>query len=160
MTLLKQLSVGRQVLLTFGTLCAILAAIGAWSFFGLLSIERYSQDQLSYAVNETELVAGAAQNVGLMQTVIFRHVLASDPAEIKIHDQMIHEIDTTNAAEIAAYQKYVNSEEEGQLYAQVLQTRKKYIELTEQLLELSRANLDAQAAKFAASNQIPAFEGY
>ena len=160
MSKLKQLSISTQVLLAFGTLCVILAAIGALLFFSLRSIQRSSQEKLSYVVNESELIAAAAQNVGLMQAMIFRHILASDPAEIKLHDQTIHEIDKTNAAQLSSYQKFVDTEEEGRLYARVLQVRKEYMELTEQLLALSRANRDAEAGEFAVSKQVPVYEEY
>ena len=80
----NKLSVGKQVLFMFGTLCAILVSIGGLFFFSLRSIERSSRGQLSYVVDETELVAAAAQDVGLMQAVIFRHILATDPIEIEL----------------------------------------------------------------------------
>ena len=160
MNKLKQLSVGKRVVFMFGTLCVILAAIGAWHFFSLRSIERSSQEKLSYVVDESELVAAASQNVGLMQAVISRNILTSDPAEIKLHDQAIHEIDKANAEEIAIYQRFVDTKEEGRLYARVQYARKEYMELTVQLLALGRANRDAEAREFAVSKQVPAYEEY
>ena len=77
----KKLSVGQQVLFMFGTLCAILTAIGAFFFLSLRSIDRSSHEQHSYVVNERQLVAAASQGGGLMQAVIFRHILASDPSK-------------------------------------------------------------------------------
>jgi hypothetical protein len=76
--------VGKQVLLMFGTLCAILAAIGALLFFSLRSIEGSSRENLSYVVNEAELAAAAAQNIGFMQALILRPILARDPGEIEL----------------------------------------------------------------------------
>ncbi|MEA3207359.1 MAG: hypothetical protein QOE70_416 [Chthoniobacter sp.] len=160
MNRLEQLSIGKQVVLAFGTLCAVLVLIGAFLFFSLRSIEHRCQQQLSYVVDESELVAAAGQNVGLMQAVIFRHILASNSAEIKLHDQTLHEIDEANGGKISAYQKFVDTEEEGRLYARVLQGRKKYMELTERLLVLSRVNRDAEAGEFAVGKQIPAYEEY
>jgi hypothetical protein len=80
----KKLSVGKQVLFMFGTLCAILVSIGGPLFLSLRSIERTSRENPSYAVNEAQLVAAAAQNIGLMQAVILRHILATDPIEIEL----------------------------------------------------------------------------
>lgn len=68
----------------FGTLCAILVAIGALFFFSLQTIERGNRENLSYVVDETELAQAAAQNTGLMQAVIFRHFFAADPSEIEL----------------------------------------------------------------------------
>jgi nitrate reductase gamma subunit len=79
----RQLPVSKQILLAFGTLCVTLAAIGALLFFILRSIERSSREQLTYFVDEAELVVAAA-HVGLMQAVIFRQILATDPIEIEL----------------------------------------------------------------------------
>ena len=80
----KKLSVGKQVLFMFGTLCAILAAIGALFFFSLRAIEGSSRKNLSYVVNEAELAAAAAQNIGFMQALISGDILAIDPGEIEL----------------------------------------------------------------------------
>jgi CHASE3 domain sensor protein len=79
-----KLSVGKQVLFMFGTLCAVLVAVGALSFLSLRTIERSSRENLSYVANEAQLAEAATQNVGLMQAVIFRHILATDPIEIEL----------------------------------------------------------------------------
>jgi PAS domain S-box-containing protein len=160
MNKIKQLPIGKQVLLVFGTLCAILFAVGALFFFSLRSIERTSRENLSYVVDETELAQAAAQNVGLMQAVIFRHILATDPDAMSLYDQTIHEIDKANAEKLAAYQKFVDTAEEARLYAIVLQARKQYLERTEEVLALSRANRNAEAGQVAASKQVPAYQEY
>ena len=144
----------------FGTLCAILLGVGALFFFSLRAIETSSRENLSYVVNEAELAAAAAQNIGVMQAVIFRHILATDPKEMKFHDQIIREIDKENAAKLAAYRKFVDTKEEARLYARVLNARKDYLQRTEEVLALSRANRNAEAGEFATSKQVPAFEEY
>jgi PAS domain S-box-containing protein len=156
----KQPSLGKQVLFMFGTLCAILLSIGALLFFSLRSIEHSSQEKLSYVVDEAQLVSAAAQNVGLMQAVIFRHVLATRPAEIRLHDQTIHQIDEANSETLAAYQKFVDTAEEQRLYFNLLQDRKEYMELTERVLALSRVNRNGEAADLTLSKQVAAYDEY
>jgi len=58
-----KLSVGKHVPLMFGTLCAILVAIGALFFFSRQTVERGNRESLSYVVAETELAQAAAQNI-------------------------------------------------------------------------------------------------
>src|ERR1043166_2372615 len=157
---LKQLRIGQQVLTMFGVLVAILGLIGAFLFFSLRSIQQNTREQLSYVVNEGQLGAAAGENIGPMQALIFRHILASSPHEQRLHEKAIQKIDQANAEGIATYQKYVDTQKEGQLYARILQTRKEYLELTEKLLELSRENRDAAANAFAISKQIPAYDPY
>jgi PAS domain S-box-containing protein len=160
MNKITQLSIGKQVLFMFGILCAILVAVGALLFFSLRSIDRSSEDQLSYVVTETELIAATAENLGLMQAVIFRHVLADDPDEISAHDQTIRALEGASSEKIAGYQNFIETEEEGRLYARMLEERKEYMQLTQQLLALSRANRDTEAAELATSKQVPAYEDY
>src|ERR1035438_3725262 len=78
MNKLKHLSVGTQVLFTFGTLCAILLIIGGLFFFSLRSIERSNQLQQSRALNKLALIDDTAQDVGQLQAEALRQVLASD----------------------------------------------------------------------------------
>ena len=144
----------------FGMLCAILAAIGALFFFSLRAIESSSRENLSYVVDEAELAAAAAQNIGFMQSLIFRHILTSDPEEMSVHGQIIHEIQKENAEKIAAYEKFVDTPEEARLYARVLDARKIYWERTEELLALSRGNRNAEAVEFATAKQVPAYREY
>ena len=154
---LKQLSVGRQVLFTFGTLCAILLVIGALFFFSLRSIERSNQRQLR-ATGELALIDDTAQDIGEMQAEVLRQLLASDIVEIKQLDQNIHEIEQINAKELADYQKFVDTKEEKQLYDKVMQARKSYWEHTQPVLALVLTNLDAEATKFIISTQAPAYD--
>lgn len=65
----------------FGTLCVVLAGIGALFYSSLRTIEGTSRRNLSYVVNEPKRAAAAVQNIGLLQPVILRHILATDPIE-------------------------------------------------------------------------------
>ena len=144
----------------FGTLCAVLVAIGALFFFSLRAIENSSRENLSYVVNEAELAAAAAQNIGFMQALIFRHILAVDAGEMGTQSQVIHEIDKENAEKLAAYQKFVDTPEEARLYALILKARTNYLETTEEVLALDRDNHHAEALQFANAKQIPAYREY
>lgn len=79
-----KLSVGKKVLFMFETLCAVLVALGSLSFLSLRTIERSSREDRSYVVNEAQLAEAAAQNVGLMQAVIFRRIVATNLIEIEL----------------------------------------------------------------------------
>src|ERR1700722_19259203 len=159
MNKLKQVSAGRQVLFTFGTLCAILLIVGGLLFFSLRSIEHSNQVQLR-AMNELALIDDTAQDVGQMQAEVLRQVLASDTVEIKRLDQTVRDIEQTNAKELAAYQKFVDTEKERQLYKRVMQAQNMYWERTQPVLALGRANMDDEATEFINSKQAPAYDEY
>ena len=160
MNKLKPLSVGKQVLFTFGTLCAILLIIGGLVFFSLRSIERGNQLQQSRALNKLALIDDTAQDVGQMQAEALRQVLASDMGEIKRLDQGVRDIEKINARELADYQKLVDTEKEKKLYDRVMQARKAYWEQTQPVLALGLSNRDAEATELIISKQAPAYDEY
>src|SRR5476649_311293 len=121
-----QLSVGKQVMLIFGLICAILVAIGMFLFFSLRTIERSNQVQQSRALNKLALIDDTAQDIGQMQAEVLREVMASDPGEIKGLDQTVRDIEKTNAKELADYQKFADTGKEKQLYDKLMQARKTF----------------------------------
>jgi PAS domain S-box-containing protein len=160
MNKLKPLSVGKRVLFTFGTLCAILLIVGGLFFFSLRSIERGNQQQQSRALNKLALIDDTAQDVGQMQAEALRQVLASDMGEIKRLDQTVRDIEKINARELADYQKLVDTEKEKKLYDRVMQARKAYWEQTQPVLALGLSKRDAEATELIISKQAPAYDEY
>ncbi len=160
MNKLRQLPIGTQVLLTFGTLSAILVIIGALLFFSLRSIESRIRLQQSRALDKLALIDDTAQDVGQMQTEAVREVLASTTGEIKRLEKSVRDIEQINAKELADYQKLVDTDKERQLYDRVMQARKVYWEQTQPLLALGLANRDAEAIEFIISKQAPAYDEY
>jgi two-component system cell cycle sensor histidine kinase/response regulator CckA len=158
MNKLKHLSVGTQVLFTFGTLCAILLIIGGLFFFSLRSIERSNQLQQSRALNKLALIDDTAQDVGQMQAEALRQVLASDIGEIRRLDKSVRDIEQINAKELAVYQKFAETEKEKQLYERVMQARKAYWKQTQPVLALGLANRDAEATELIISKQAPTYD--
>lgn len=157
---LKRLSCGRQVFLTFGALCAILLIVGGLLFFSLRYIERNNQLQQSHALNKLALIDNVVQDAVQMQTGVLRQVLASDPMEIESLDQVVRDIDVTNAWKLANYQDLVDTEKERKLYDQVIQARKAYWKQTQPVLALGLVNRDAEATESFIAKQVPAQEDY
>jgi PAS domain S-box-containing protein len=160
MNKLKQLSVGKQVVFAFGTLCAILLVIGGLFFFSLRAIERSSEVQQARALNKLALIDDTAQDVGQLQAAVLRQILASDAGEIKSLDKTVHDIEKINAQELADYQKFADTDKEKQLYDKVMQTRKAYWELTQPVLAFGRDNRDAEAIKLFNERQAPAYDEF
>jgi len=154
----KRLSSIHQLLFTFGTLCAILLVIGGLLFFGLRSIEQRNQLQQSRALNKLALIDDTAQDIGQMQAGVLRQVIATDPSEIKSLDQTVRDTEKINAKELTDYQKFMDTEEEKQLYDKVMQARKAYWEQTQPVLALGLVNRDAQATQLINSKQGPAYD--
>ena len=160
MNKLRQLPIGTQVLLTFGTLSAILVIIGALLFLSLRSIESRIRLQQSRALDKLALIDDTAQDVGQMQAEALREVLTSDIGEIKRLEKSVRDIEQINAKELTDYQKLVDTDKERQLYDRVMQARKVYWEQTQPLLALGLANRDTEAIEFIISKQAPAYDEY
>jgi len=156
---LKQLSVDRQVLFTFGTLCAILLIIGGLFFFSLRSIESNNQLQ-SRALNLLASIDSTAQDVEHMQAEVLRQLLANNIQEIERLDQSVRDLEKINGRKLAGYQEFLDTEKERQLLDRVTQTRKAYWEQTQPVLALGLTNRDAEATELIISKQAPAYDEY
>ncbi len=160
MNKLKPLSAGKQVMLIFGLICLILAAIGLFLFFSLQTIERHNQQLQTQMLVATKISNDLSRNLSLEQIEIFLHVQTDDGEEMKRHDQIIFSMKEADARRWNDYGKIVGTETETRLYARALQARKEYWAQTEPLLALSRARQNMQAREFAFSRQGPAYEAY
>ena len=87
---LKHLSVDKQVLFVFGTLCAILLVIGGLYFFSLRAIERSNQRQM-LALKISAEINDAAQDLERMQAGVLRQLLAADFGEMRLLDRTVRE---------------------------------------------------------------------
>jgi PAS domain S-box-containing protein len=155
---MKLPSIGQQVMLIFGAICAILAVIGGLFFFGLRSIAYNNQVHQSHALNKLALIDDTAQDIGQMQAGVLRQILASDPAEIKNLGQAVLDTEKINFKELTDYQKFVDTEREKQLYDRVMQARKAYWEVTQPVLAFGLTNRDAEAAMLIRSKQGAAYD--
>src|ERR1700692_2094783 len=97
---LKNLSVGTQVMVTVGTLCALLLIIGALSFFSLRSIER-GNDQQARTMRTLAVIDDTVQDVELMQASALRQLLASESGQIARLDKNVRDLETGVIAKLA-----------------------------------------------------------
>ena len=156
----NQLAVGKQVMLIFGLICAILVAIGMFLFFSLRSIDRKTEVLDNQILNELTLNNDIAGNLRLEQNEIFQYLREPDSTGWKHHEMIISDLEKTNAGKWNNYGKLVDNETEVKLYATALGDRKRYLEATDTLLTLKRANKQVEARDFALAVQSPAYEEY
>jgi len=155
-----QSSVGRQLLFVFEALCLVLVLIGALFFFSLRAIEHRRQTQQARAHEKWEVMDKLPRNVGLRQAEVFHHVLETNVEEMARHDQIIRELDEASARILSDFEMLLDGEKERHLFARLMQARKVYMERTEELLVLSRANRDAEKTSAALTKQSPAYFEY
>lgn len=155
---IRQLPMGRRVLFTFGLLCSILLVIGSLLFFSLRAIERENALQQTRALDKLALIDDTAQDIGQMQAEVLRQIVALDPAEIKRLDVEILGTEKTNSMEMVDYVKFVDTEKEKRLYAEVMAARAAYWKETQPVMAMARQNRDAEAEKTVISTQAPAYD--
>jgi PAS domain S-box-containing protein len=141
-------------------LCAILTAIGGVFFFSLRSIEKLNGAERSVALGEIAVLHRIGKNVGLRQVEVFRHLAATSPDEKERHEQVIAHVVETNTKSLGDYGGAIDNEAEKRLFAELLEAREAYADRTEQLLALSRARRNAEAATFVVATQIPTYDRY
>src|SRR5690242_13729741 len=117
MNKIRQLSVGNQVMLIFGLICALLVAVGLFLFFSLRTIERNNEKLQSQMLHEWKISNDLSRDLSMTQIEIFQHVQTQDSEEMKIHDRNISSIEAEDGARLDAYGKLVDNELETHLYA-------------------------------------------
>ena len=138
----------------------MLVLIGALFFFSLRAIEQRRQTQQARAHQKWEVMDKLPRNVGLRQAEVFHHVLETNVEEMARHDQIIRELDEASARILSDFEMLLDDEKERHLFARLVQARKVYMERTEELLVLSRANRDAEKTRVALTKQSPAYFEY
>ena len=156
----KHLSVGAQVLLIFGLICAILVAIGVFLFLSLRTIEQKNNLLEGQILNEWTLNNDIAGNARLEQNEITQYMRELDSAQWNRHEMIISSLEKTSSARWNDYGKLVDNETEAKMYATALADRKKYLEATDTLLALLRANKLTEARDFSVATQASAYEEY
>jgi PAS domain S-box-containing protein len=155
---LKQMPAGELLLFTFGTQFAILLIVGGFFFFSLRSIEQSNRLQQSRTWIKMDLLDDTESSVEQMQAEMLRQVLTTDAGEMKRLDQIVRNLDNSNAADFANYQKYVATQKERQLYGRVMRTRRLYWEQTDAVLGFCLANRVTEATELILSKQAPAYD--
>jgi PAS domain S-box-containing protein len=155
---LQKLGVGQKVLLTFGTLGAILLGVGALFFFSLRAIERRNGVQQKDALTCLAMIDDTAQDIGQIQAKVLQEVLASAPADIEAQEAAVYADEQVNVQELIAYQKYIVSAEGKRLYARVMQAQAAYWVETGPVLAFGRDNWDAEAIRLINTRQARAYD--
>jgi PAS domain S-box-containing protein len=156
----KQLSIVKEVLFVLGALCLALVFIGTLFFFSLRAIEHRRQTEQARAHQKWEVLDELPRNVGLRQAEVFHHVIEANVDEIARYDQLIRGLDEASARILSDFEMLLDDEKERHLFAGLLHAREVYIEETEKLLVLSRANQPVEVMKVALAKQSPAFFEY
>ena len=152
-------SVPGKIFFSFGSLCAILLAIGGLFFFSLRDIEQLNEAEAKATHETIEVSYRLIRNAGLRQTEIFQCVAAMDPVEREEHEQAVNRLEKSEAERLQAYVETMDNELERQLFAEVLRANHAYTEKSDELLALNRTPRKAEAI-FALTTQIATYDRY
>ena len=153
-------SVSAKIFLSFGSLCAILVAIGGHNFFSLRGIEQLSEAERQSTRQHIEAPDRLIRNAGLRQTEIFQCVAAKNPVEREEHEQVVARLAKSDAEVLRIYAGMAANDAERRLLAEVQRTSHAYSEKSDQLLALNRSARTAEAAVFALTVQLVTYDRY
>jgi len=156
----KTLLMGKEVFLVLGALCLVLVLLATLFFFSLRAIEHQRETQQARAHQKWEVIDKLPRNEGLRQAEVFHHVLETNVEEMARHDQIIRELDEGSARILSDFEVLLDDEKERYLFTRLVEARKVYVERTEELLILSRANLATEKTRVALTKQSPAYFKY
>ncbi len=153
-------SVPGKIFLSFGSLCAILLAIGGLFFFSLRGIERLNEAERQSTHEAIEVPYRLIRNAGLRETEIFQCIAAMNPVEREEHEEVLARLEKSGTGGLQAYAGIADNEVERDLFAEVLRTSRAYTEKSDELLALNRTPRKAEAAIFALTTQIATYDRY
>ncbi|MBA3960741.1 MAG: PAS domain S-box protein [Chthoniobacterales bacterium] len=155
----KSFRLASKLLLCFGLICGTFLGIGGIFFFSLRSIEKLNTAERSSALGEISELYLVGKNLGQIQAEVVRHVVASAPAELKQHEELIAQLTQANERIVSGWTGPAESGE-GRLYANVKEAEVIFTRRTQELLALSRVDQTDGPAAIALRMQAPAYNAF
>jgi signal transduction histidine kinase len=149
---------GKQLLVSFAALWAILLIIAGFSFLGLRPVELKDQAERARIGEKMEWLLGTQTKVEQLQTEVIRQVLNPYAKALGNLDHLIGFIGQSDAGAVDAYQAFAAQAKEKQLYKRIFEARTVYLEQTESVLQFCRDNRTSEATWLILSKQAPAYE--
>ncbi len=153
-------SVGGRLILSFGLICALLAALGASFFFSLGSIRQLYEKERASSQRDVGNLQLINKHVDLQQAQILHQMVETDAAAWENYEKAIARLGAANAKGLEDYRRFMETKEVSELYAVVRDALQVYNSRTAQLLDLSRQRKTSEATAFAIETQVSAYDQY
>lgn len=134
----KNLKISTRMLGTFGLLVLLLLAVVAAALVQLRSMRTSMEVITGNAMPSVEVINQIGTDVVRTRLLEVRHVNNDDVAYKTDSEKQLEQLQRRLAERKKAYEPLLSSDEERRLYAQLLQERERYQQLSQQVLALSR----------------------
>ncbi|MBU2444327.1 MAG: PAS domain S-box protein [Bacteroidetes bacterium] len=158
--IISKFSLSTKVIVTFSVFVLILIVL---TIINVSNIGRFEEN--NYIVNHhtiPKLIAleEISNNLGLIEVLVNRHVLTSNLERMNEYESSIRKAISENANKIKHYKNLIKNPEESYLFTEFLSQRKKFLDLTEDRIQINRQNLDKKAKEFIKTKNFPEYEQY
>ncbi|MCG8987077.1 methyl-accepting chemotaxis protein [Delftia acidovorans] len=134
----KNLKISTRMLGTFGLLVLLLLAVVAAALVQLRSMRASMEVITGNAMPSVEVINQIGTDVVRTRLLEVRHVNNDDAAYKTDSEKQLEQLQRRLAERKKAYEPLLSSDEERRLYAQLVQERERYQQLSQQVLALSR----------------------
>lgn len=152
-------TLSRRLLVSFGSLVAIVALLTATLLYALRSLHRGMTGITGVNLPALTASSEALENALNYRVLTLRHLVTQDPAEWKSIDEACDALATQTLEDLASYDRYVTTPDGQALLDKVAPAFESYREVARQMRQLNAAG-DAAAAALAGSQAASAFTAY
>ena len=157
---MKNWTIGKRITVGFAVILLITALIGTFSYSRLILIQKNSTSLTTDSLPSIIILGDARAKTFERYSLLEKHILAEDPAEIAALEKKGSEISAENSKLMDAYKATIYSPEDSALYDADVAARDAYKKTLEGVLSLSRANKNQEAFALLKSSVDPAFQKY
>ena len=154
---MKNWTIGKRIIFGFISVIFVTLAIGVFSYSRLSVIKAHSDKIVTDSLPGVMYLGDLLQNLQENYAYVEKHILTTNDALIATIDKDIRENRETNALTLTLYESSIVEAQDRELWNADQQAVEAYDKTLEEVLVLSRSNLNAQAFTLLVAKVDPAF---
>ncbi|MGC4072849.1 MAG: methyl-accepting chemotaxis protein [Nibricoccus sp.] len=154
---MKKWTIRRRILTGFSLVILLTCALAATGIYFLREIKADSTEIVTGDIPGLVLASQILNNTGDIQLELARHRLALTQEQMADHEARIKAIAEVNEKAIKQYEALIIGDVEENLFKELRQAQRAYIEARGPMLELSRANKTEEQIQYNKETLSPAF---
>ena len=127
-------ALSNKLILSFASICALLATISGFIYFSVHSLELLDRRETFSALDEVGVLRAIEKDADLLQAEVFRSLTETSPTEKRTHSDIIERIEKKNSARLNHYASGSLNDEKRHLNEELREKRAHFFALTQELL--------------------------
>src|SRR5450830_1689375 len=145
MMFFKNLKISAKLLVGFVLLLVLTAFIGIFSIYVLASVNQSATELGTNWMPSVKAVMGVKERLSRIRSQEAQLVFAENPEEITKYENRVKEAVTGLKESKTAYSALISEPEERKLYEEYVQAETAYLQITDKMIALKKANNSAEA---------------